>query len=102
MSKLNAMNIVFLTSICIASFSVLALPNDDSDGRGKGRGEGRTPPQEAIDACNSKAEGEEVTFTTPRGHEVTGVCTTKGDLFVAVPNDRNQNRGRRPDDNQQN
>jgi hypothetical protein len=47
-------------------------------------GQRRQPPAEAIAACKDKAEGTKVTFTGRRG-EVTGTCTKRGDMLVAVP-----------------
>jgi hypothetical protein len=61
----------------------------------KPKGDHKGPPKEAIEACVDKSEGDVVTFTTPRGHELTGVCTTMKEIMVAVPEDHEH--GERPD-----
>lgn len=45
------------------------------------------PPQEAIDACVDKSEGESVSFETRRGDTLEGVCKVMEDTLVAVPLD---------------
>lgn len=45
----------------------------------------RKPPQEAIDACQDKAEGAAVQISTPRGDTIAGFCRELGDVLVAVP-----------------
>jgi len=47
--------------------------------------QGRRPPQEAFDACNSKAEGDTVTMTTPRGDTITCSCKQVDGQLAAVP-----------------
>ncbi len=46
--------------------------------------DGRTPPQEAIDACNGKSEQESCEFTSPKGAE-TGVCEMVQDRLACSP-----------------
>ncbi|MBE9399431.1 YHYH protein [Pontibacterium sp. N1Y112] len=48
-----------------------------------GSGGMRRPPQEAIDACKGRDKGDRVSFTTPFGHRISGVCQQRdGELFV--------------------
>lgn len=53
----------------------------DSWGGGRAKG----PPQEAIDACAGKSEGDAVRFTNPRGETVSGTCREIRGRLVAVP-----------------
>jgi|GEM_PF-1872306 len=43
------------------------------------------PPQEAIDACQDKAEGATVEMSSPRGDTLVGVCRQLGGVLVVVP-----------------
>jgi hypothetical protein len=43
------------------------------------------PPQVAVDACKSRAEGTPTSFTIPSGRVVQGVCQTVDGTMVAVP-----------------
>jgi len=43
------------------------------------------PPQEAVDACSGKREGEVVRFNTPFGDNVSGVCREIRGKLIAVP-----------------
>jgi Spy/CpxP family protein refolding chaperone len=43
------------------------------------------PPQEALDACAGKKAGDAVTFTTPRGDNVSTVCRETPAGLAAVP-----------------
>lgn len=43
------------------------------------------PPQEAVDACSGKREGEVVRFKTPFGDNVSGVCRGIRGKMIAVP-----------------
>lgn len=61
-----------------------------------GEGQRMGPPQEAIDACIGKTEGESVSFTTPRGNTVNGTCQLKEDTLVAVPENAPQGGQQRP------
>jgi hypothetical protein len=45
----------------------------------------RHPPQAAIDACQGHAPGDAVTFTTPRGKSVNGICQEAEGVLFAVP-----------------
>ncbi|GAB2676956.1 hypothetical protein [Aliiglaciecola aliphaticivorans] len=53
-------------------------------------GPGGKPPQEAIEACSGKSEGDEVSFSTPRGDTITATCQTMEDELVAVPEGHGQ------------
>jgi hypothetical protein len=44
------------------------------------------PPQELIDACKDKAEGDACNVNTPMGQK-TGQCTTKNDQLLCIPSD---------------
>ncbi|MCP4542087.1 MAG: hypothetical protein GY832_33595, partial [Chloroflexi bacterium] len=46
--------------------------------------DGRTPPQEAIEACNVKSEGDVCEFTAQRGAE-TGICETVQEQLACSP-----------------
>lgn len=43
------------------------------------------PPKEAFEACENKAEGEEVSFTTPRGDQITASCKLMKQVLIAIP-----------------
>ncbi|MEP4890550.1 MAG: hypothetical protein ABJV04_11020 [Aliiglaciecola sp.] len=75
------MSLLILSSV-LASPLTLAKPE-----RG---GPGGKPPQEAIDACSGKSEGDEVSFSTPRGDTLTATCKTMEDELVAVPEGHEQ------------
>jgi hypothetical protein len=47
-------------------------------------GDGRTPPQEAIAACNGKSEQDACEFSSSKGTE-TGVCETVQDQLACSP-----------------
>ena len=53
---------------------------------------GGKPPQEAIDACNDKESGEEVSFETPRGDTLEATCKMINDQLVAVPAGHNMKK----------
>jgi len=53
-----------------------------------GQGGGRKPPQAAIDACQGHQEGDQVSFTTPRGDSLDCTCRNIQGVLAAVPNDR--------------
>jgi len=36
--------------------------------------QGRTPPQEAVNACNGKSNGDYCSFTSPYGDMISGTC----------------------------
>jgi hypothetical protein len=78
----NKTRLVILALIFSSTFfsaNLFANPNKDGP---------RKPPKEAVEACVDKNEGDVVTFTTRHGHELTGVCTTLEEVFVAVPENR--------------
>ncbi len=59
---------------------------------------GGTPPQEAIAACNDKAEQDACEFTWERGEE-TGVCETVESQLACSPQ-RDAGNGSQPDQNE--
>lgn len=48
---------------------------------------GHKPPQEAIDVCVDKSEGDNVSFETRRGDMKEATCQYIEEQLVAVPND---------------
>lgn len=70
--------IVLLTLISVCLFSCASMAKGE-------RGERRGPPPEAIEACVDKAEGDKVSFETPRGDTVEGTCQVMDDTLVAMP-----------------
>ena len=82
-----------VTTLVMASVLVsqLALAKPDREGRGQ-------PPQEAIAACEGKSQGDEASFSTPHGHNVSGTCQTIQDVLVAVPEGHSEKKR----DNQRN
>lgn len=76
----------FLTrnsKIILALAFILLLLSTQSFAQGR-PGPGK-PPQEAIDACVDKAEGDSVSFETRRGDTMEGVCELINETLVAVP-----------------
>lgn len=69
----------FTLILTLSVVSMHALAN-----QGKGPRHGK-PPKEAIEACENKSEGEQVSFTTKRGHELSGTCKLMEEMMVAVP-----------------
>ena len=51
------------------------------------------PPLEAIEACLDKIEGQAVSFTTKRGHDLEGSCEMIEGQLVAVPEHHPMKRG---------
>ncbi|MCG8668023.1 MAG: hypothetical protein MI867_01295 [Pseudomonadales bacterium] len=74
-----------------ASNSV-AQPNDQG-------GDRRGPPPEAIAACQGKQAGEAVSFTTPRGDNLSATCLKMRGQLVAVP--EGHPKKRRPEQGQE-
>lgn len=69
--------IIYLLIGCVLAWSEMNGPPR--------QGENMKPPQEAIDACKGKNEGDSVQFTTPRGDTLKGVCKQIEGVLVAVP-----------------
>ncbi len=67
---------------------------NDMPPQGKGRSM-RVPPPEAYDVCEGKQAGDKVSFTTPRGDKVSGVCTMLPARLAAMP-DRPDQGGNPP------
>jgi hypothetical protein len=57
-------------------------------GQSQGPGDRRGPPAEAISACLGHSEGDSVTFTSPRGDPVQGICRERDGELFAVPQGR--------------
>jgi len=78
----------------VTLFAILALTFASAQNQRPTQGEKRTPPQEAISACENKSEGASCSMTTPRDHTIEGTCTNTpdGKYFACKPN--NPPRGR--------
>lgn len=83
------------TRLALLSLALVSALFSNSLYAKKPKGDRKGPPEEAIEACVDKSEGDVVTFTSPRGHELTGVCTIIEEMIVAVPEDREH--GERPE-----
>ena len=73
---------IIVSSTCLFWLVTSPLVLAKSEGRPKG------PPPEAIQACKSKALGDEVSFTSRRGDEIKANCQILPDdnsILVAVP-----------------
>jgi hypothetical protein len=66
-------------------FSSMATENTTTDDEPAGPKHHRAPPQEAIDACKDKSEGDKVNFIAPRGDTIEATCTMRKNGMVAVP-----------------
>ena len=75
----NLTKIVSILSLSLVISHVSANPRPPRDGK---------PPQEAIEACVDKSEGEVVTFETRRGDRLEAICTLMEEQLVAVPEHR--------------
>lgn len=81
----NPTKIVTLLSLCLAISHVSANPKPPRD---------RKPPQEAIEACADKSEGDVVTFETRRGDQLEATCELMEEQLVAVPEHHKKRRDR--------
>jgi len=64
---------------------------DESSGAALPAGRPAGPPDEALTACEQKAESEACSFSNPRGGVVDGTCVARRDVpgqRVCFPNDR--------------
>ena len=68
-----------LAALFLLAAAVHAQPPQDAPRRG--------PPQEFIDACKGKKDGDTVEARTPRGDVVKGVCR-----MVMMPSDQNKQK----------
>ncbi len=76
----------------------LPQPSEGKNPRQGQSSEGRTPPQEAIDACNGKSEQDACEFTSQKGTE-TGVCeTVQGQLACSPERGRSNDPSDKPSD----
>jgi hypothetical protein len=63
-------------------------PGGSSAGPGQGSDPSQVsvgPPAEAVRACEGHAEGDTVTFVSPRGDSLQGICRSRGGALFAVP-----------------
>lgn len=69
-----------LTALLCSVFAAPAFaqgqgqPPAQGPGPGQGQGGHRGPPQEALDACKGKKDGDQAQVRTPRGDTVSGMC----------------------------
>ena len=70
--------------LVLLALTQVAACADKEIPRGHGPGH-HGPPPEAIEACKGHEEGDKVTFKTPRGDEVTGICKKFPEVLIAVP-----------------
>jgi len=74
-------------AVC-AQGEVAGMPETSpASGPAAGRGYGRPPgpPPEAVEACQGKYVGAQVTFTDPKGNSHSAVCRSIRGGLVAVP-----------------
>lgn len=82
---MNTPRILVMATLMLAAAAAAALAQGPQGGMQAGGGQGgahRGPPQEALDACKGKKDGDSVQMRTPRGDTVSGVCR-----LVMVPGD---------------
>jgi len=73
-----------------AGGSNVAAADETGSGAGLPAGRPEGPPEEALTACDHKAESEACSFTSPRGEAVDGTCRARRDdpgQRVCFPND---------------
>lgn len=86
MKTINPLAYLAVLAISL-SLSAHTLANQDQQGDGR-----RGPPPEAIKACSGMQSGDSVTFTTPRGDNLTATCQTIQGQLVAVPEGHRKQR----------
>jgi hypothetical protein len=65
--------LIALLSAAVAAPAFAQGPGQPPQG-GQGQGGHRGPPQEALDACKGKKDGDQAQVRTPRGDTVSGTC----------------------------
>lgn len=73
---MNVPRIFIAAALVLSSAAALAQGQQQGNmppGGGQG-GAHHGPPQEALDACKGKKDGDSAQLRTPRGDSVTGVC----------------------------
>jgi len=81
---MNIPRILIAAALVLSSAAALAQGQQQGNmapGGGQG-GAHHGPPQEALDACKGKKDGDSAQLRTPRGDTVSGVCR-----LVLVPAD---------------
>jgi hypothetical protein len=76
----------------LISLSGMATDNARPEDEAAGPKHHRAPPQEAIDACKDKSEGDIVNFIAPRGDTIEATCTMRKIGMVAVPKHPHKDR----------
>jgi hypothetical protein len=89
---IKIITLVALLSLLLSTATVFANPESSQDGS---RGGPPAPPQEAIDACNGKSSGDKVSFETPHGDTILGVCQEMDGLLFAIPENDQHMKGQR-------
>jgi len=69
-----------LTAIAILTFATISYARMEG-------GPKDTPPQEAIDICVNKSQGDECLMKSPQGDQLKGTCRTTPDekYFACMP-----------------
>lgn len=84
-----------VVSLLGAGFVAVTSPALSQDHEGGGRPDGRRgPPPEALEACEGREQDASCTFATPWGDELVGVCDTRRDELVCVPDGAPGGEGR--------
>lgn len=85
------MQFTTLTTLLLLTLSLPAVfALDEPNGSGRRNG----PPTEAIEACNGKNIGDQVSFETPRGDIISGICREHEGQLFAVPKNGRGMRGK--------
>ncbi|MBS0290672.1 MAG: hypothetical protein JSS07_11640 [Proteobacteria bacterium] len=76
-----------LLTLFVTVFYISAYANEISDNAAPADKDKAGPPQQIIDACKSKADGDSCAFTGPRGKEHEGTCHTlpRNGSLVCIP-----------------
>lgn len=80
-----------LLTFC-ATTALLTVSYAQPSGEGK-----RTPPPEAIEACQGQEDGTECLMTTPRGDTLTGTCQNTPDNKYFACKPKRGPKAERPD-----
>lgn len=69
-----------------AATLLLLIVNVPVSGYGSSQQRGQHgPPPEAIEACEGKTEGDQVSFNGPKGEALEGICKSMNNQLAAVP-----------------
>lgn len=87
-------NLVMIFTVVLGITVAWPVFAESSDGQRKRRG----PPTVAIEACTNAAVGDACNFVGRRDNELTGVCESRREMVVCVPEGHRERRGRGGDD----